>query len=55
MRVDVELKANVSEMSSLSISRVDVMNDCTSLNRWLTNVLCRKRAETNCVVTNVVV
>jgi hypothetical protein len=57
-RVNVELKANVSEISSVSTIRFDVVNDRISLifipfvkSRPLSiGVLCSKRSESNCAV-----
>jgi hypothetical protein len=56
-RVNVELKTNVTEISSVSIIRVDVVNDHMSLIFILVcqtmplhiGVLCSRRAESNCV------
>jgi hypothetical protein len=59
-RINVELKTNVSEISSVSIFRVDVVNDRMSLifipvfklMPLPIGVLCSRRAESNCTVTH---
>jgi hypothetical protein len=58
--VNAELKTNVSEISSVSIIRVDVVNDHMSLifipvcqtDPLPIGVLCSRRAESKCTVTH---
>jgi hypothetical protein len=57
--VNVELKTNVSEISSVTIIRVDVVNDHASLIYQSVKsmprpigVLYSRRAESNCAVTH---
>jgi hypothetical protein len=59
IHVNVELKTDVSEISSTSVFRADVVNDNLLLIYQFVRsmplpigVLCCKRAESNCAVTH---